>query len=200
MSVWIVLLLIGGTALAVVVALACAALVEVFRQLKELRTALDLDDVPLPLDLRGTTIRATDLGLDGALSSLPETIVVVLSTKCATCLAIAHSFAGGSPGSVWFILQTAEDEPMNLGSILSSSRERLLLDPGGRMCERVGIQVTPSLLTVRFGEVVRAQAVSSVRQVLALVPVVSPIGPGGPRKDTAAAESALVVSARTGDE
>jgi hypothetical protein len=191
---WVTLVAIGGSLLALVLASVCAAPVEVFRQLKELRVALDLDDLPLPLDLRGTEIRAADLGLHDGIASLPEAIIVVLSTKCATCLAIVQSFAGGAPSSVWFVLQTAEGEPASIGSVLSSSRERLLVDVGGRLCERVGIQVTPSVLTVRWGEVVRAQAVSSVRQVLSLVPVVSPIGSDAHRKPDRTDGSSLVLS------
>jgi hypothetical protein len=176
MNPWIVVLAIGDLLLVVAVAVIGAALVEVFRQLREFRTTLALDDLPLPLDLRGAKILSTDFGLASAMVSLPEAVIVVLSTKCATCLAIAQSFAGGAPNSVWFVLQTTEDDAASMRAVLNSCRERLVVDRDGRMCERVGLQVTPSVLTVRWGEVVRAQAVSSVRQVFSLVPVVSPIG------------------------
>jgi hypothetical protein len=175
MSTWIVLA-VAGSILALIVAMIGAALVEAFRQLTEIRTTLNLDDLPLPLDLRGEKMRAADFGLPGTIDAIPEAVIVVLSTKCATCIAIAQSFGGGAPSSVWFVLQTAQDDAANMKAVLSSCRERLVVDVNGLLCDRVGLQVTPSVLTVRWGEVVRAQAVSSVRQVFSLVPAVSPIG------------------------
>jgi hypothetical protein len=176
MTVWAIALTVAGVVLSAVVVVTAAAMVEVFRQLKEMRTMLALDDLPVPLDLREAKIQPADLGLQALSPSVPQAIIVVLSAKCSTCVAIAQSFAGGAPSSVWFVIQAVGGSAEDMITVLSSSRDRLVVDPDGRLCERIGLQVSPSVLTVRWGEVVRAEAVSSVRQVLSLVPVVTPIG------------------------
>jgi hypothetical protein len=177
-----VLLAVAGVGFTLVLAIVCGALVEVFRQLADIRQAFDLDDEPLPLDLGRNGLRAAELGLPARIEGLPEAIVVFLSTKCAACASIAHLFSGGSPESVWFVVQ-AEHDAASLIETLERAGERLVVDIDGRMTAELGLEVTPSVLTVRYGEVVRAQAVSSPRQVLGLVPVVAPVGRGAFARD-----------------
>jgi hypothetical protein len=175
-TIGIVLLSIAGGVLAVAVTLCCGALTEVFRQLADIRAVLDLDDKPVSLDLGREPLRASELGLPESIATMPEAIVVMLSSKCATCLTIAHAFHGGAPDSVWFLLDAEDHESSPLRINLADSAGRIVSDREGRIAGRLGLEVTPSVLTIRYGDVVRAQAVSSARQVLSLVPVVAPIG------------------------
>jgi hypothetical protein len=176
-TVTITLVAVGVGLLAVVLAVVCAALVEVFRQLAEIRASLNLDDRALPLGLLNMDVSVTEIGLPEELATAPEVIVVFLSTKCATCLSIAEAFRGGAPSSVWFALQSDEAGLTKLTAPLERSSDRIVADVGGKIASRIGLDVTPSVLTVQYGQIVRAQAVSSVRQVLAAVPVVAAIGP-----------------------
>ena len=162
--------------LALVVAACAAALVEVFRQLAELRSALNLEDQPTPLSLKAGELNVADIGLPDELVAEPKAIVVFLSTSCATCLTIAEAFRGGSPSTVWFVLPESPP-PSTLVEILADSAERVILDDGDAIATRLGLNVTPSVLTTSFGQITRAQAVSSGRQVLALVPTVFPRHP-----------------------
>lgn len=163
----------GTVLLAATAAVMASALVEVYRQLAEIRVALRLDDLPMPLALGRGELTASAIGLPHELAIAPEAIAVFLTTTCATCLMVAEMFRGGSPGTVWFVVPQSDSD---LATALEASSDRIVLDPDGAIAERAGLNVAPSVLTIRYGDVVRAQAVSSPRQVMSLVPAVTPRG------------------------
>jgi hypothetical protein len=167
--IWV--LAVGGVVLTFVVIACAAALVEVFKQLAELREALNLRDEPIPLGVKAGELRTDEIGLPGEIAAEPKAIVVFLSTRCATCLTVAEAFRGGSPATVWFVLPSLPT-PSTLLDLLADSRMRVILDEGDEIANRVGVNVTPMVLTTSFGDVIRAQAVSSARQVLSMVPTV----------------------------
>jgi hypothetical protein len=160
---------LGGMFLVVV---CCAALVEVFSQLDEIRHALNLQDLPTPLGLKRGELRTTEVGLPHELEKEPEALVVFLSPKCTTCLAVAEAFRGSSPSSVWFVL-SSPPTPRNLLSALSASAKHVIVDHNDQIADRIHLHVTPSVLTASFGEITRALAIATPRQVLSLVPSVA---------------------------
>lgn len=164
---WIIAL--GGVALTLVVAVCAAALVEVFRQLAELRTVLNLQDQPTPIGLKAGEIHTDEIGLPAEIAQEPEAIVIFLSPKCATCLTIAEAFRGGSPATVWFVLP-GSPVPAMLVEALVDSAGRVIVDEDEAIADRIHLHITPSVLTTSFGAVMRAHAVSSARQVLGLIP------------------------------
>lgn len=182
------LLLAGGIGLAVLVALCAAALVEVFRQLAEIRHSLNLEDLPIPIALKGGKVGVSEIGLPHAIADAPAAIIVFLSPKCASCLAIAEAFRGGAPGSVWFVLPTPP-VPEQMVDALAASAERIVLDEADAIADAVDLRVTPAVLTASYGEISRAQAVSSPRQVMSLIPTVFP-SDGGPATSIANAPRA----------
>jgi hypothetical protein len=169
-------LTVAVVAVVLVLAVCSAALVEVFRQLGEIRDALNLRDEPIPLSLKSGELTTTAIGLPSIVAAEPRAIVIFLSSKCATCLAVAEAFRGGSPATVWFVLQTTPP-PATLLEMLAESSERIVFDDGELIATRLGLNVTPSVLSVSYGEISRAQAVSSARQVLAMIPTVFPRHP-----------------------
>jgi hypothetical protein len=180
-------LAIGGVALALVVVVCAAALVEVFRQLAELRRTLNLQDQAIPLNLRSGEFRADEIGLPPELALEPKSIVVFLSEKCATCLTIAEAFRGGSPATVWFVLPSPP-RPAGLLATLAHSAPRVVVDEYDEIANNLGLHVTPAVLTTFYGEITRAQAVASPRQVLGLIPTVAPLGPPMPTQQATASE------------
>lgn len=62
--------------------------------------------------------------------------------------------------------------PERLLEVLADSAERVVVDADDEIAHRVGLNVTPTVLAVSYGEVARAHAVSSVRQVLSMIPLV----------------------------
>jgi hypothetical protein len=176
--IWV--LAVGAVALGFVVAISSAALVEAFRQLAELRDTLKIHDEPIPLRLKAGELRIDEIGLPPELGAEPKAIAIFLSTKCATCLTIAEAFRGGSPGTVWFVLPTPPT-PTELLGTLSQSAERVIVDENSDIADSLGLNVTPSVITTSYGEITRAQAVSTPRQVLALIPTVFPLDSGKQR-------------------
>lgn len=168
------LLVLGTVLLALVVTLCCGALLEVFRQLAELRKVLSLDDQPRPLNLVRPEISLVELGVPSSIGVKAEEIVVFLSGTCATCLAIAEAFRGGAPESVWFVV--AANEKHKVVVPLRSSSERLIIDPEGEIAARLGLEIVPTVLTLRFGAAVRAYAVATPRQVMSLIPTTPVVG------------------------
>ena len=144
--------------LALVVAVCFAALLEVFRQLSDIRLVLNLQDEPTPIELRARGLNVEEMGLLLPLANEPKAIVVFLSTKCGTCLSIADAFRGGSPQTVWFVIADSPEAP-DIAAILSASGRRVMIDVGDATAERIGLSVTPSVLTVVFGTITRAQSV-----------------------------------------
>lgn len=160
--------LIGTVGLAFVVAICCGALVEVFRQLADVRAALNLDDQPRPVNVLHAGIPARQFGLPEQLDALPEAIVIFLSATCGTCFAIAEAFRGGAPDSVWFVVSAERNH--RILHPLSALGDRVIVDPGAEIAGRLSLEILPMVLSLRFGAILRAHAVSSPRQVLNLVP------------------------------
>jgi hypothetical protein len=168
-AVLIAVVVIGG-----LVTLCCGALLEVFRQLAEVRTVLSLDDQPKPLNLQGLDASLEELGMPSTIGKKPEEIVVFLSGTCATCLAIAEAFRGGSPDSVWFVV--AARETHKVVAPLRSSGERLVVDQEGAIAARLGLEIVPTVLTLTYGGIGRAYAVGTPRQVMGLIPATPAAG------------------------
>ena len=160
-------------AIGLVVVVSASALVEVFRQLAEIRRALHLEDESLPLGVKSGELSTEEIGLPASVALEPAATVVFLSTKCATCLAIAETFRGGTPPAVWFVLPE-HPEPRQLLEVLSSSAERIIVDKNDTITNLLGLHVTPSALITSFGQIREARALSSTRQLQALLPTVLP--------------------------
>lgn len=167
--IWV--LTLGFILCAVVVAISAAALVEVFRQLADIRTALDLQDEPMPLGVKSGELRTDDVGLPREIAIEPQALVVFLSGKCLTCLAVAESFRGGSSETVWFVL-TGVPVPASLIEMLSESAERVIIDENDAIAARIGMHVTPAAFITTYGEITRAFAVTTPRQVQRMIPAV----------------------------
>lgn len=157
--------------LAVLVAACCAALVEVFRNLADIRAVLNLQDRPAPLKLKLSDATVDRVGLPEEMRRQPESIVVFLSSKCGTCLTIAEAFHGGAPASVWFVISGASPADVMLEKLVAS-RGRVVVDEDDQIAFAIGLNVTPSVLSLSYGEITRAHVVSSARQVLAMIPTV----------------------------
>lgn len=158
--------------LALLILVIGAALVEVFRQLDDVRSALNMRDEPIALNLKSRGKNAAELLLPREVEDIPSAIVILLSAKCATCLAVAEAFRGGSPETVWFIVPT--DAPSHLLNALAQSAPRVIPDHQEKIAAALGLAVTPSVVTFAYGVVEKAQAVSTARQVMGLIPTTIP--------------------------
>jgi hypothetical protein len=167
------LAIVAMVGLAAVLVLVCAALVEVFRQLNDLREVTQLDDRPTPLTLpRDALAGASAIPLPGELAETPVAAVVVLSPDCATCITIAQDLGGQPLPTVWFTVAGEDHGESRVRRSLAGQGDRLVAGLGDALRDRLGLDVAPAVVVFDFGKVRHAFAVGSTRQVNALVPTV----------------------------
>ena len=163
--------------LAAVIFIGLGALVELFRQVQQIRRHLDLDDRPTPLDLgRLVGKPATTVGLPAELDRTRAAMVLFLTSKCATCRSIAAAFKGAVPLAMWVVVEPVSGDDADL--FVEEFRllgERTVVDRGGRIADRLGLDVTPSAVLVDGGRLQRAETVPSSRQAFAMLPLVRPL-------------------------
>lgn len=171
------LALIAVCVLATVLVFVCAALVEVFSQLRDLREVTELDDRASPLTLAEDAERdASALGLPEGLVEAPRAAVILLSSSCAVCGAIAKEIGSSVVPTVWYA--TADDDPRSrVTAALVHQEDRLLPDMGERLRMEMGIDIVPSMLLFEAGTLRHAYAVGSVRQARAVIPAVHHASP-----------------------
>lgn len=160
--------------LGVVVFIELGALVELFKQVEQIRGELSLVDVPTELDLgRAHGMPATAVGLPAPLDTQRKALVLFLSTKCATCSSIAAAFRGAIPSAMWVVVEPVVDaEGDTFVQSFELAGDRTIIDYGGGIANRLGLDVTPSALHIENGRMKRAQTVPSSRQAFAMVPQV----------------------------
>ncbi|GGQ60206.1 thioredoxin domain-containing protein [Couchioplanes azureus] len=161
-------------ALSLLVVVCLLALVDQYRSLEVIRTALGLEDNPTPIPFRADgSIKPSRVGLPPRLDEQPHLAVLFLSVSCTTCRSIAQGLGRKDLPYVWIVLQQARSaaqgrmwlEGMNL------PLDRATVDTDERVARAVGIEAVPSVVLYRSGEAVLAQTLPSLRQ---LQPLLSP--------------------------
>ncbi|HVL97036.1 MAG TPA: hypothetical protein VM266_14350 [Solirubrobacteraceae bacterium] len=189
--------LIALAIIAVLLVLVCAALVEVFRQLNELRAVTQLDDRPIPLTLDART-RARRLPLPAPIAEAPQSAVVILSHECATCVAIAEELGREPLPTLWFTVVGGSRADSRVQRALAGQGDHRVDGLADVLRDELGVDVIPAVLTFEFGELRHAYAVSSTRQVNALMPTVFALGSrrAGPDPDAPPVPPVAVVHHR----
>jgi hypothetical protein len=174
-----VALLVLCCLLAVVVFVQLGALVELFKQVEQIRAELSLVDVPTELDLgRARGRPPSAFGLPTALDRQPGALVLFLSTKCSTCASIAAAFRGAVPLGMWIVVEPiVDDEGDQFVEGFQLAGDRTQVDYGGRIADRLGLDVTPSAVMVADGRMEQARTVPSSRQAFAMLPQVRLLNP-----------------------
>ena len=169
-------LTISVAVLALVVFVLCGVVLELFRDVRQLRDAAGILDRPLDIEI-GTVAGATpsSLGLPGVLDSAPSALVLFLSDRCGTCRSIAAGLGGRLPPLVWIVLEARNAESaatfVESYEMASSTGDgRVLVDAGGAIAGRIGLDVTPAGFRVEDGRIASATTVPSKRYLLSIVP------------------------------
>lgn len=169
--------------LAAALATVCAAaLVEVFRQLAEIRNKLEIDDEALHLAFDVMEL-PRDL-VPSALLTEPEGAMVFLHGGCGTCRIIADTVKDAPPDRTWFVIP-AQDAAATASFMELVSRGVVILDQDSRLAERLRMDVAPAVISVQNGVAVSAAGLSTVRQLRKLLPGTSNRG----SQDVVAAEA-----------
>jgi hypothetical protein len=163
--------------LAIVNFLMFGALVELFRDVRQLRDIVGVLDRPLHLGIGRVAGTAPSLyGLPGALDSTNSAVVLFLSDKCSTCRTLAASLEGRSlPLGLWVIVEAATENAAQafvetLGLNTQQADGRVLVDVDGAIASRIGLDTTPVGFQITNGRVVEATTVPSVRYFQSIVP------------------------------
>lgn len=167
---------IAVAVLALVVFALCGVVLELFRDVRQLRDAAGILDRPLDVEIGDVAgARPSSLGLPGELDSAPSALVVFLSDRCGTCRSIAAALGGRLPPFVWVVLEARNADSAStfvdtyeLGPMTRDGR--LLVDDEGAIANRIGLDLTPVGFRVEDGRISSATTVPSKRYLLSIVP------------------------------
>jgi hypothetical protein len=171
----IALLLALVAVLAVGEFLLFGALAEAYREIRQLREYSGMLDKAAPVDLgQVRDAWASDVGLDAALDRAVVATVVYLNDRCGTCRAIVESLNGAIPDGMWLMI-IAEDADkaftwLDTGGIDADSIEaqRVTVTTPDEVERQLGMLITPLVIEIEQGRLVRAKTIPSVRQFYAL--------------------------------
>lgn len=162
--------------LALLVFVLFAIVIELYRDVRQLREVAGILDRPLEVDLGDVAnTEPSSCGLPGALDSAASAIVLFLSDRCGTCQALAAGFRGALPAGLWVVLEAAS--PRATQEFLESHRltaastgGRLVVDASGKIAERIGLRTTPVGFRVQDGRLAGATTVPSTRYLSSILP------------------------------
>ena len=178
---------VSFAALWLIVVVQGLAFLEVLRQISQLRRnmkpqkgalvmqgAVQSGD-PLP-PLRGYSARNQQPGRWSDYLKKPFGLVVLLSTHCITCRAIAADltgFAADLPddASLVAIVEGKAEEAELFISKAQMDRRLVLIDEDGATARAFGISWNPAVVTVQNGKLGEAAIVNDILQLSSLVPV-----------------------------
>jgi hypothetical protein len=159
-------LALGLTLVALIQVLCLFALVDQYKSLLQIREALRLVDTPneIPLfDLQGTL--PSSAGLPATIDSEPFAVILLLSTKCTTCKAVARGMGGQVPVHSWALVEGgSERECLEFKEEVGLPDKQVLIDVGGRIAQKLGTRIFPSAIVFSNGVARSARTVPSYRQ------------------------------------
>lgn len=150
---------------------------ELYRDVRQLRDVAGILDRPLDVDLGDVADTAPSLhGLPRALDSAASVIVLFLSDRCGTCNALAAGFHHeGLPSGLWVVLearspQSAEEFLTRYNLTAANTGGRLLVDAAGTIAERIGLRTTPVGFRIQDGRIAGATTIPSRRYLSSILP------------------------------
>jgi len=177
--------------LALVTFALAGVVIELYRDVRQLREINGILDRPLDVELEEVAgTRPSAYGLPKGLDSAASGIVLFLSDRCATCHALAGGFNGALAPGLWVVLearspQSAQEFLDRYGFTATSAEGRLVVDAAGVVAERIGLRTTPVGFRVQDGRLVSATTVPSRRYLSSILPTRVRLerSPSPPRKE-----------------
>jgi hypothetical protein len=168
--------MLAVAALALLTFALAGVVIELYRDVRQLREINGILDRPLDVELEDVagTCPST-YGLPKALDSSASAVVLFLSDRCATCHALAGGFNGALAPGLWVVLEArsprATEEFLAKYELTATSTEgRLLVDAAGSVAEKIGLRTTPVGFRVQNGRLVGATTVPSRRYLSSILP------------------------------
>ena len=167
-------LAVGALALLVFVLL--GVVIELFRDVRQLREVNGILDRPLDVDVEEVAgEKPSRYGLPIALDSAASAIVLFLSDRCATCHALATGLSSEWPQALWVVLearspQSAQEFLTKFHFTAETTHGRLIVDRAGAIAEGIGLRTTPVGFRVENGVFKNATTVPSKRYLSSIMP------------------------------
>jgi hypothetical protein len=161
----ITFLLVVVAILAVGVLLLFGSMVELYRQMLQLREHVGMVDRAQSLKFN-PTIMFSDLPVPLAMLDLQRAALLILSDSCTTCYKIAEHMRGVVPDGVAILVEarSTEDARVWCKSHDLNDSNLVILDEDGLIARRLGISVTPAFLRFENQYPLSAITVPSTRQ------------------------------------
>lgn len=168
--------LISVALLALLVFVLFGALLEMYRDIRQLREAIGILDQPLNVDVgpvAGTN--PSNYGLPQALDSAVSALILFLSERCGTCRSLAAGLSIPLPPGLWIVLEARDtDSAVTFLNSFNLNRltldEHVVVDVGGKIAYRIGLDTTPIGFRVENGAIVSATTVPSSRYLNTILP------------------------------
>jgi len=168
-----VLALIAVGLLSLLVFVLLGALLELYRDVRQLREAAGILDRPLSVDIGPLVNTApSKYGLPEALDSTASALLLFLSERCLTCRVIASSLAQSLPPGLWVVAESRNAQAAEKFLEVTNLRtdDRVTLDVEGKIAARLGINTSPVGFRIESGRFVSATTVPSVRYLFSILP------------------------------
>jgi len=142
------------------------ALVDQYKGLLQIREASRLVDTSYDIPLFDIdSMLPSAIGLPAAIDHEQFAVVLLLSTKCTACRAVALGMEKRLPDHTWVVLEgRSEDECREFQEQVGLAAEPVFVDAGGRIAERLRAHVFPSAIIFAQGHASSAHSVPSYRQ------------------------------------
>jgi hypothetical protein len=170
--------------LALLVFVLFGALLELYRDVRQLRDVAGILDRPLDVDIGPAAgARPSVYGLPPQIDEQPAAFVLFLSVKCGTCNALAASFNGSPPPGLWVVVEAGSaDEAASFLDLYRLARHavsgRVVVDLAGQIARRIGLTMTPVGFRVADGRLTTATTVPSSRYLVSVLPKPVRLTPG----------------------
>ena len=153
-----------------------AALIEMFRDVRQMRDAVGILDRPLGVDIGAAagTVPSRH-GLPRQLDEAGSGLVLFLSVKCATCRILATTLGAALPAGLWIVVEAATHEAAAefvemYGMAPRLADERVIVDSAGAIARRLGLNTTPVAYRIENGVLKDAGTVPSIRYLASIIP------------------------------
>jgi hypothetical protein len=168
--------LIAVGALALLIFVLFWALVEMFRDVRQIRDALGILDRPMEVDIGAAAgTNPGSHGLPQQLDDAASALVLFLSDRCATCRILAAAMGGALPAGLWIVVEAASDDAAaafveSHGLAPGLRNGRVIVDSEGAIAARLGLNMTPVAYRVERGLFKDAATVPSMRTLSSMIP------------------------------
>lgn len=172
----VTLLLIVVGVLALLVAVLFGALVEMYRDLRQVRDAMGILDRPVNIDLGAAAgAHPSEYGLPRALDSAGTALVLFLTERCATCHSVAAALPRPLPPTLWVIFEARSEESAaalleQYGLTEFTAHGHVVTDVDGEIGRRLDLHIAPAGFRVENGRFTYATSVPSTRYMKSILP------------------------------